>query len=116
VKQLGHRRSSLLRLKLPGINAKDVEVQIAQDTVSISGEHKFEATEAKGFRSEFRYGKFHRVISLPAAVQNDQAKAEFKDGILTLTLPRLQAVKPTIVKLNLVESAAQAETADVWNR
>jgi HSP20 family protein len=49
-------------------------------------------------------------------VQNDQVKAEFKDGILTLTLPRLQAVKPAIVKLNLVESEAQAEeTADVWN-
>ncbi|BAS55823.1 MULTISPECIES: Hsp20/alpha crystallin family protein [Leptolyngbya] len=106
----------ILRAQLPGIAAKDVDVQIGQDTVSISGEHKLEATEAKGLRSEFRYGKFRRVISLPAPVQNDQAKAELKDGILTLTLPRLQAVKPTIVKLNLVESEAQAEeTADVWN-
>jgi HSP20 family protein len=109
-----------VRVQLPGIKAEDVEVQVAQDTIAISGERKFEQTDAKGFRSEFRYGKFRRVLSLPAAVQNDQVKAEFVDGILTLTLPRLQAVKPAIVKLNLVGTtetaiAPEAETADVWN-
>jgi len=127
-----------VRVQLPGIHAEDVEVQVAQDTIAISGERKFEQTEAKGFRSEFRYGKFRRVMSLPAAVQNDQVKAEFNNGILTLTLPRLQAVKPAVVKLNLAGTSESAiapqaevtapeapqteitpdtapETADVWN-
>ncbi|MBD2079035.1 Hsp20/alpha crystallin family protein [Leptolyngbya sp. DQ-M1] len=120
-----------VRVQLPGIKAEDVEVQVGRDAIAISGERKFEQTDTKGFRSEFRYGKFHRVITLPAAVQNDQVKAEFVDGILTLTLPRYQAVKPAVVKLNLTgtteaaiapqaEAApeapqAEAETADVWN-
>lgn len=120
-----------VRVQLPGIKAEDVEVQVGHDAIAISGERKFEQTDAKGFRSEFRYGKFRRVLTLPAAVQNDQVKAEFNDGILTLTLPRYQAVKPAVVKLNLTgtteaaiapqaEAApevpqAEAETADVWN-
>ncbi|MBD1843080.1 Hsp20/alpha crystallin family protein [Cyanobacteria bacterium FACHB-63] len=120
-----------VRVQLPGIKAEDVEVQVGRDAIAISGERKFEQTDAKGFRSEFRYGKFRRVLTLPAAVQNDQVKAEFNDGILTLTLPRYQAVKPAVVKLNLTgtteaaiapqaEAApeapqAEAETADVWN-
>ncbi|BAU15164.1 heat shock protein Hsp20 [Leptolyngbya sp. NIES-3755] len=119
-----------VRVQLPGIKAEDVEVQVAQDTIAISGDRKFEQTDAKGFRSEFQYGKFRRVLTLPAAVQNDQVKAEFVDGILTLTLPRLQAVKPAVVKLNLADTTQEAiapqaeapeapqtdaETADVWN-
>ncbi len=125
----------IVRVQLPGINAEDVEVQVGQDAIAISGERKFEQTDAKGFRSEFRYGKFRRVLSLPAAVQNDQVEADFNNGILTLNLPRLQAVKPAVVKLNLAgseaavaslhgvsapeapqtEAAPEAETADVWN-
>ena len=117
----------VLRVQLPGAAAENVEVQVAQDTIAISGERKFEQAEAKGFRSEFRYGKFRRVISLPAAVQNDQVKADFNDGLLTLTLPRLQAVKPAIVTLNLTGATPEAalapdvqdetapETADAWS-
>lgn len=94
-----------LRAQLPGMDAKDLEVQVGRKAIALSGEHKFEhKTELNGyFRSEFRYGRFQRVIPLPALVQNDQVKAEFKDGILTLTLPRLQAVQPSVVKVNLVE-------------
>lgn len=119
----------IVRVQLPGVTAEDVEVQVGQEAIAISGDRKFEQTDAKGFRSEFRYGKFRRVISLPAAVQNDQVKAEFNHGLLTLTLPRLQAIKPAVVKLNLAGAAPEAqleaapeaqpeaapETADVWN-
>lgn len=121
----------VLRAQLPGINAKDLDVQVGRNAIALSGEHKFEQkTEEKGyFRSEFRYGKFQRVISLPAPVQNDQVKADFKDGVLTLTLPRLQAVKPSVVRINLAGADADAalpadaaqeapaqssETGDVW--
>jgi HSP20 family protein len=114
----------VLRAQLPGIDANDLDVQVGQKAVAIAGEHKFEnKTEENGyFRSEFRYGKFHRVIPLPADVQNDQVKADFKDGILTLTLPRVQVVKPSVVKVNLTEAAPQEalapeqqpETEDAW--
>jgi HSP20 family protein len=98
-----------LRAQLPGIDANDLDIQVGRHAVSLSGEHKVEnKTEDNGYlRSEFRYGKFSRVIPLPAAVQNDQVKADFKDGVLTLTLPRVQAVKPSVVKVNLTEAAPQ---------
>lgn len=120
----------VLRVQLPGINAKDLDVKIGRSGVALSGEHEAEnTTDENGFfRSEFRYGKFQRVISLPSPVQNDQVKADFKDGVLTLTLPKVQAVRPSVVTLNLAEldevaisedtiaPAATPETGDVWTQ
>lgn len=100
----------VLRAELPGINAENLDVQVARESVLISGEYKSETkTEDKEHqihRSEFRYGSFHRVIPLPVAVQNDQVQADFKDGILNLTLPKVEAEKPKVVKVNLTETAA----------
>lgn len=101
----------VLRAELPGISAENLDVQVSREAVSISGEYKSETkTEDKQhhiYRSEFRYGSFQRVIPLPVAVQNDQVKADFKDGILTLTLPRLEAEKPKVVKVNLTETPVE---------
>jgi HSP20 family protein len=96
----------ILRAELPGIEAKDLDVQVSRDTVSIAGEYKAEIQTENHqiIRSEFRQGSFKRVISLPNQVQNDQVNAEFKDGILTLTLPKVEADLPKLVKINL-ESA-----------
>ena len=78
----------LLKVELPGIDPKDLDVQVTADAVSISGERKAETkSEEKGFfRSEFYYGSFQRVIPLPARIQNTTVKADYKDGILHLTL------------------------------
>lgn len=94
----------VLRAQLPGIDAKDLDVQVTKAAVSLAGEYRQESnTEENGFfRSEFRYGKFQRVIPLPVEVQNDQVSAEFKDGILSLTLPK--ANQTHAVKLNLTGS------------
>ena len=92
-----------LKLEIPGMDAKDLDVQVTAEAVSISGERKSETkTEENGVtRSEFRYGKFQRVIPLPARVQNGKAKAEYKDGILTLNLPKQEAEKNKVVKIAL---------------
>lgn len=92
-----------LRLEIPGLEAKDLDVQVSEDAVSISGERKSETkTEEKGMvRSEFRYGKFERVIPLPTHVQTDKVQAEYKNGILTLTLPKSEEEKKKVVKVNL---------------
>lgn len=124
----------ILRAEIPGIEGKDLDVRVTREAVAISGEHRYEKkAEEKGFfRSEFRYGKFQRVIPLPVPVQNDQVKADFTNGILTLTLPKVEAAKKRVVKLNLAEQPAAAieasseqpanseqqpvntETGDVW--
>jgi HSP20 family protein len=95
-----------LKLEVPGMEASDLDIQVTADQVSIAGERKSETkTEEKGVtRSEFRYGKFQRVIPLPARIQNTNVKAEYKDGILNLTLPKAEEEKNKVVKVNLAEA------------
>ena len=97
-----------LKLEVPGLEAKDLDVQVTADRVAISGERKEETkSEENGrTRSEFRYGKFARVISLPAKIQNTNVTAEYKDGILNLTLPKLEEEKNKVVKVNLGEATS----------
>jgi HSP20 family protein len=92
-----------LSLEAPGMNAKDLDIQVTADTVSISGERKEETvTEDKRMtRTEFRYGRFQRVIPLPARIQNTNVHAEYKDGILKLVLPKAEEEKNKIVKVNV---------------
>ena len=93
-----------LKLEVPGMEAKDLDIQVTADSVSISGERKEESkSEEKGVtRSEFRYGSFSRVIPLPVEIQNSNVTAEYKDGILNLTLPKSQEEKSQVVKVNVV--------------
>ena len=92
-----------LKLEVPGLEAKDLNVEVTDDAVSIKGERKSESkTEEKGMiRSEFHYGSFARVIPLPTHVQNDKVTAEYKNGILNLTLPKSEEEKKKTVKINL---------------
>lgn len=92
-----------LRLEVPGLEAKDLDVQVTAEAVTLSGERKSETkTEEKGVtRSEFRYGKFQRVIPLPTRIQNDKVQAEYTNGVLTLTLPKAEEEKNKVVKVNI---------------
>jgi HSP20 family protein len=100
----------VLRLEIPGVDGKDIDIHVTREAVAISGEHRFEKkTQEKGFfRSEFRYGKFQRVIPLPVPIQNDQVKADFKNGVLTLTMPKVTEARRTVIKLNLADSTDNA--------
>ncbi|GAB1542013.1 Hsp20/alpha crystallin family protein [Scytonema sp. NUACC21] len=97
-----------LKLEIPGMDAKDLDIQVTEKTVSISGDRKSQnKTEDKGTtRTEFHYGKFQRVIPLPVKIQNTDVKAEYKDGILNLTLPKKEEEKNKVVKVNLEQPAA----------
>ncbi|WP_138505821.1 Hsp20/alpha crystallin family protein [Nostoc sp. PA-18-2419] len=92
-----------LKLELPGIDAKNLDIQVTQDAVQISGQRKSETkTEEKGnTKTEFYYGKFQRVIPLSAPIQNTNVTANYKDGILHLTLPKTEQEKNKVVKVNL---------------
>lgn len=84
--------------ELPGIDDKDIDVLLSKDSVTIKGEKK-EEKEDKGkdyYRMERSYGSFSRTIPLPAEVDTDKVKAEFKKGLLTVTLPKTaRAIKQT---------------------
>jgi HSP20 family protein len=97
-----------LKLEIPGVDAKDLNIEVTENVVSIQGERKSETkSQDNGVtRSEFQYGKFQRVIPLPARIQNTQVQAEYKDGILNLTLPKREEEKNKVVKVNLDQAAA----------
>jgi HSP20 family protein len=103
----------VVRAEIPGVEGKDLDVRVTREAVAITGEHRYEQKiQEKGiFRSEFRYGKFQRVIPLPVPVQNDRVTADFTNGILTLTLPKVTSTLNRVVKLNLTESVASVEAA-----
>jgi HSP20 family protein len=92
-----------LKLEIPGMDAKDLDIQVSAEAISVSGERKSESkTEENGVtRTEFRYGKFERVIPLSVRVQNDKVEAEYSDGILRLTLPKAEADKNKVVKVKV---------------
>lgn len=104
----------ILRAEIPGVEAQDLDVQVTREAVAIRGEYRREKQAQRGvFRSEFRYGKFQRVVGLPVAVQNDQVQAEFKNGILTLTLPKVTEARRKVVKVNIADNTtAQAPSVD----
>ena len=102
----------VLKAQLPGIDPKDIDVQVTREAISISGERRYENTDEKSgyVRSEFRYGKFHRMVPLPAHIQNDSVQAEYKDGILMLTLPKVTEARNKVVKINLAQIAEASTT------
>lgn len=92
-----------LKLEVPGMEAKDIDVRVTAEAVAISGERRSEMkTEENGTtRSEFRYGKFQRIIPLPTRIQNDKVEADYKNGVLTLSLPKAEEEKNKVFKVNL---------------
>lgn len=100
----------ILRLELPGVEGKDVEVQVTREAVLIAGVRPTNQTQGR-WLSEIRYGKFRRLIPLPVPVENTQVQTELKNGILTLTLPKLAAVRPEVVKVKVSSTHSKTEVA-----
>ena len=84
-----------LKLEVPGLELDDINIEATAEAIAISGERRSETkSEQSGLsRTEFRYGKFQRVIPLPGRIQNQQVSAEYKNGILHLTLPKAEGEK-----------------------
>jgi len=93
----------VVKAALPGVKPEDVEITIADDIVTISGTFKEEQerTEAGYTHKELNRGAFRRSFTVPAALKTEDAKAAFKDGLLTLTIPRAEEVKPRHVKVEV---------------
>lgn len=90
-------------IELPGIEEKDVDLTLAPGSLTIKGEKKVESQEEKkGYHlSERRYGSFQRVIGLPDGVDRDAATATFKNGVLTVTLPKRPEAKAQVRKIDI---------------
>ncbi len=93
----------LVKAELPGIDQKDIEVSLLGDVLTIKGE-KREEKEEKGenvHRIERSYGSFSRSFNLPCEVKIDAVEAKFKDGVLSLKLPKTETSKKKSIKINV---------------
>ena len=86
----------IVRAELPGMKKEDIDLSLHDGSLSISGERKSEDShqEAEAYRTERFFGRFQRTITFPALVAADQVKAGYKDGILTVKLPKTEEAKP----------------------
>jgi HSP20 family protein len=84
--------------ELPGLSEKDVQVEIANGVLSIRGEKKAERSDEAKFVSERYYGSFERQISLEG-VEEDKAQADFKNGVLTVTLPKSEQLNRNVKRI-----------------
>ncbi|MEG3436042.1 Hsp20/alpha crystallin family protein [Pannus brasiliensis CCIBt3594] len=98
-----------LKLEIPGMEANDLNIEVTADSITVNGERKSETkTEEGGMtRTEFRYGKFHRQIPLPVRIDNSKASADYKDGILHITLPKAEEEKNKVVKVSINTPSGQ---------
>ena len=92
----------VLKADLPDINEEDLDIRIENNMLTIRGERKFEKSvkEENYLRVERSYGAFSRSFSLPNTVATEGIKAEYKNGVLTLTLPKREESKPKQIKVN----------------
>ncbi len=93
----------IVRAELPGMDKKDIKISVSEDTLTISGERKREKEEkSKTYhRIEMAYGKFTRTIEFPCEVEPSNAKAVYKNGILTITVPKSEKAKPKEIEVEV---------------
>jgi HSP20 family protein len=92
----------VVRAEIPGCKAEDINVSVYENTLTISGEKKETKQEKeKGYyHQESTYGSFRREINLPTDVDSDKIEADYKDGVLSVTLPKAEKTKTVKVKVN----------------
>lgn len=94
----------VVAFELPGISEKDVNVSMTGDLLTVRGERRWQDTEKDDthHRVERVYGKFERSVQLSIPVQPDKVKASYRDGVLTIRLPKAEEVKPREIKIDIL--------------
>ena len=90
--------------ELPGLHEKDIHLSITGDVLSVRGERQWnqEVKPESSYRSERWYGKFERTLPLPMPVQADKVSATDRDGVLTITLPKIEEIRPKEIKIDVL--------------
>jgi HSP20 family protein len=92
----------VLKASIPGTKPEDIDISIVGDTLTIEGhiDETTEVTEQRYVRRERRHGTISRTLTLPTAIQADRAEAKFENGVLTVTMPKAEEVKPKTIKIH----------------
>lgn len=100
----------VVKAELPGIDPKDLDIRVENNILTIRGERKFDekVNENNCLRVERAYGSFSRSFSLANTVNSEAIKADYQNGLLTLTIPKREEAKPKQIKVNVSGTAAAA--------
>ncbi len=95
----------VVKASLPGVAAADVDISVEDDVLTVKGEKKTEDTSEgeNYYQREIRYGAFARSVPLPSKVDHDKAEATFQDGVLTVTLPKVEEARPKTIKITATD-------------
>jgi HSP20 family protein len=106
--------NDVVRIKadLAGMDPKDIRLEVEDNVLTLSGERRFEeeVQEDKYYRIERRYGSFQRSVALPQGVDADKIQAHYENGVLEVTIPKLEEVKPK--KIAVTVKAAQTRAVE----
>ena len=100
-----HEGDLVLKAELPGVDPKDVDVHVENNVLTLRGERKLESEVKREqyHRVERAYGSFSRSFTLPNVVDTDKIKAEYKDGVLRLVLPKKEEAKPKQISISVAK-------------
>jgi HSP20 family protein len=95
----------ILKADVPEVEMKDIDVRLENGTLTIRGERKFDAKKNEGgwHRVERGYGSFERAFTVPETVNPEAVKADYKNGVLTVTLPKKEVAKPRQIKVDVTQ-------------
>jgi HSP20 family protein len=93
----------VVKVELPGLKKEEINLSLHEGVLTISGErkHEVEKQEGQSFRSERYFGKFQRSVTLPTAVDSGKVNATYKDGVLTVELPKAEEAKPKQIAVSV---------------
>src|SRR4029453_9794822 len=92
----------LVTAELPGVEEKAINLSITGDLLTLRGERMAPEPKPEGtYRGERWFGRFERTVTLPFPVQADKGKATYRDGVLTITLPKVEEIKPREIKIEV---------------
>ncbi|HTA42271.1 MAG TPA: Hsp20/alpha crystallin family protein [Bryobacteraceae bacterium] len=106
--------SLIVKADLPNVKIEDIDIRVENQTLTITGSRTFEKDDkVKGYhRIERSYGEFVRSFAVPPTVDTEQVAADYKNGVLTVTLPRKESAKPRQVKVNVVDGSKGPEPVE----
>jgi HSP20 family protein len=91
----------LIAFELPGMKKEDINIQVRENTLTISGDRKPFTEDKNYFRSEFLYGPFNRSVTIPGEINRNKVNAKYQNGILFITLPKKEEAKVKEIKIEV---------------
>lgn len=101
--------------ELPGVKEEDIDLTVEDGVLTLRGEKKYERTDEERGYSERRYGTFERRLTLPSNIDEDKCSADFKDGVLTITMPKSEKARGRRIPLGQRQEGAGQQRIEAQN-